>query len=177
MTLLHPTKCPILDTRLDRLYSSVQKVLSPFLPDESMHCTAVKATQSTGQTKGVKYRECILCNGVAATADWLTEGARRSLSTLMSDLFLVTPSQDLPPLCSLNYHVPLSPDNTLRASVLAFSSPKKNCTNASHSHFHALANSPSLIQPLPPPPHNLPEARNMLLHSHPSLSRILDIHK
>ena len=69
----------------------------------------------------------------------------------MSDLFLVTPSQDLPPLCSLNCRVPLSPDNTLRASVFLFSSPR-------------------LYQPEPQPfpcPHQLSPTTT---HSPPSLS-------
>lgn len=40
---------------------------------------------------------------LVVTADCFGKGARGSLSILMSDLFLVTLSQDLAPLCSFNY--------------------------------------------------------------------------
>lgn len=85
------------------------------------------------------------CGGsvLVVTADCFSKGAGGSLSSLMSDLFLVTPSQDLPPLCSLNCRVPLSPDNTLRASVFPFSYP--DCTSTGHNHLHALTSSPQQI--------------------------------
>lgn len=42
--------------------------------------------------------------------------------------------------------VPLSPDNTLVASVFPFSSP--HCTNTSHNYWHALTNAPPQMRPL-----------------------------
>lgn len=79
-------------------------------------CTAGKAAKSW----------CLLefwpksqTQSVALAASCFCRRATRSLLSLPSDLFLVTPSQDLPPQRSCNHFVPLWPDNTLRASVFA----------------------------------------------------------